>query len=55
MVGVAPSGGAFHGSVTPSAILNRLCSSIVPKSCVFVWYHSSPESGFGESMSVAIP
>ncbi len=22
------------------------------KSCVLVWYHSSPESGFGESMSV---
>ena len=53
MVGVAPGGGAFHGAVTPSPILNRLCSSSVLNSCVLVWYHSSPESGLGESMSVA--
>src|SRR4249919_4342207 len=53
MVGVAPGGGTFHGAVTPSPILNRLCSSNVLNSWVLVWYHSSPESGFGESMSVA--
>ena len=55
MDGVAPGGGAFHGSVTASPILNRLWSSIVPNSWVLVWYHSSPESGLGESMSAVIP
>ena len=55
MAGVAPGGGAFHGSVTASPILPRLWSSIVPNSWVLVWYHSSPESGLGESMSAEIP
>src|SRR6478672_2921705 len=53
MVGVAPGGGAFHGSVTASPILNLLWSSRTSNSWVLVWYHSSPESGLGESMSVA--
>src|SRR6478672_1656453 len=53
MVGVAPGGGAFHGSVTASPILNLLWSSRTSKSWVLVWYHSSPESGLGESISVA--
>src|SRR5207344_440021 len=53
MLGVAPDGGAFHGAVTPSPILNLLCSSSVLKSWVLVWKCSSPESGLGESMSVA--
>ena len=53
IVGVAPGGGAFHGAVTASPILNRLWSSSVLYSWVLVWKYSSPESGFGESMSVA--
>ena len=55
MDGAAPGGGAFHGSVTAWPILNRLWSSIVPNSWVLVWYHSSPESGLGESMPAVIP
>src|SRR5262245_17075004 len=53
MVGVAPAGGAFHGAVTASPILNRLWSSSVLNNWVLVWKYSSPEPGFGESMSVA--
>jgi hypothetical protein len=55
MVGDTPGDGAFHGALTPSPILNRFCSSRVLNSCVLVWKNSSPESGFGESMSVATP
>ena len=53
MVGVAPVGGAFHGSTTSSPSLKRFCSSRMLNNWVFVWNHSSPESGFGASMSVA--
>jgi hypothetical protein len=53
MVGVAPGGGAFHGSVASSPSLNRFCASRVLNNWVFVWKYSSPESGFGASMSVA--
>ena len=52
MVGVAPAGGALYGAVIPSPLAKRLCSSRVPNSWVLVWNHSSPESGFGASMSV---
>jgi hypothetical protein len=53
MVGVACGGGAFHGALAPSPILKRLWSSRVLKSWVLVWKYSSPESGLGESVSVA--
>ena len=53
MVGVAPGGGAFQGDATASPILNRFCSSMTLNNWVLVWKYSSPESGFGESMSVA--
>ena len=33
--------------------LKRFASSKMLKSCVLVWGYSSPESGFGLSMSVA--
>ena len=53
IVGVAPGGGAFHGDEAASPILNRFWSSRVLNNCVLVWKYSSPESGLGESMSVA--
>ncbi len=53
MVGVAPGGGVFQGSLASSPILKRLWLSRVLKSWVFVWKNSSPESGLGESMSLA--
>ena len=54
MLGSAPGGGTFHGALTASPILKRLCSSSVLHSCVFVWKYSSPESGFGASISVVV-
>ena len=53
IVGSAPGSGAFQGSLTASPILHRLPSSSLLNSWVLVWKYSSPESGFGASISVA--
>jgi hypothetical protein len=53
IVGTAPGSGAFDGALTASPTLNRLSSLRMLNSCVLVWKYSSPESGFGASMSVA--
>src|SRR3974390_580899 len=54
MLGSVPGDGTFQGVVTAAPILKRLCSSSVLNSWVLVWKYSSPESGFGASMFVAI-